>query len=134
VPYLVERSAVADEQFTIIAARAAASPDTAEGILWREVEKELTVFVTNPEQVMSRTHQFTKTGHDFGNVFRTKPTGRTRLFYIASSRLQVVRVLYLGMLRKEGDKKDAYKEFSRLLKAGRFDADFAALRVGKPDG
>ncbi|HEY0463907.1 MAG TPA: type II toxin-antitoxin system YhaV family toxin [Polyangiaceae bacterium] len=83
---------------------------------------------------MSRRHQFTKEGHDFGNVFRTKPTARTRLFYIASSRLQVVRVLYLGMLRKEGDKKDAYKEFSRLLKAGRFDADFAALGVGRPAG
>lgn len=99
------------------------------GARWKEL-----LLLADPGQVMSRRHQFTKEGHDFGNVFRTKPTGRTRLFYIASSRLQLVRVLYLGMQRKEGDKRDAYSEFSRLLKAGRFDSDFAALGVGKPSG
>ena len=70
---------------------------------------------------MSRKPLLAKEGHDFSNTFRLKPTQRTRLFYLASSAAHEVRVpLYGATTRKENDKRDAYREFARLLKRGDF--------------
>ncbi|MEY4510529.1 MAG: Toxin with endonuclease, of toxin-antitoxin system [Pseudomonadota bacterium] len=56
--------------------------------------------------------------------------GRFRLFFIYSTPLQRVSVLYIGF-RKEGDTADAYEEFGRLLKRGYFDNMFAELGLSR---
>jgi mRNA-degrading endonuclease RelE of RelBE toxin-antitoxin system len=63
-------------------------------------------------------------------VLRIKK-GRFRLFYIASTERQAATVLFLGQ-RKEGDKRDAYIEFTRHLKRGAFDRQFAELGLNPP--
>lgn len=65
-------------------------------------------------------------------VYRYK-LGRGRLFYIASSERKMAIVLHFGDTRREGDKqRDAYAEFSRLVRSTEFDRLFAKLGITKP--
>jgi hypothetical protein len=67
---------------------------------------------------------------DLAGILRVKK-GRFRLFYILATEKVAARVLYVGF-RKEGDKRDAYEEFRRYLRAGVFDPQFAELGLKKP--
>jgi hypothetical protein len=83
--------------------------------------------VANPD------HAFISKHHLRGNlagILRVK-TGRLRLFFIAKRTEGAAIVLFIGY-RKEGDKRDAYTEFLRLLNRSAFDAQFAELGLAKP--
>lgn len=45
---------------------------------------------------------------------------RYRLFFRASSEKQIIIVLWLGYPRKEGDKKDCYAVFKKMVNRGQF--------------
>lgn len=46
--------------------------------------------------------------------------GRYRLFFKASSEKKTIIILWLGYPRKEGDKKDCYAVFKKMVNKGRF--------------
>ena len=108
----------AQKQVDDLRERAARSPNTAHAAAWRAIECDLDLLANSDDFVQSPRHRCNR-----GSVFRTKPAVRARLFYIYSSASRRVTVLMLGF-RKAGDKKDAYAELARLLKAGRFDEGF----------
>jgi hypothetical protein len=68
---------------------------------------------------------------DLKGVLREKPGKRNRLLYIASLERSCVCVLMLGR-RKDGDKKDAYAVFKKMLRRGDFDRQFEELGQKKP--
>ena len=45
---------------------------------------------------------------------------RYRLFFKVFSQQKVIIVLWLGFPRKEGDKKDCYRVFTKMVKKGQF--------------
>ena len=45
---------------------------------------------------------------------------RYRLFFKVFSQQKVIIVLWLGFPRKEGDKKDCYRVFAKMVKKGQF--------------
>jgi mRNA-degrading endonuclease RelE of RelBE toxin-antitoxin system len=63
-----------------------------------------------------------RAGVRLNGIYRGK-IGRLRVFWIASSTKQEIIILFIGY-RKSGDKKDAYEQFVRYLKAGIFDHHF----------
>ena len=101
----------------------AGSPATA----YDAVAKLIKEVISDPRLAIRRNHMLKGT---LANVLRVK-TGRLRIFFLASSARERAVVLWIGY-RKEGDRKDAYTEFERLLRAGTFDQQFAELGVAKP--
>ena len=66
------------------------------------------------------------------NIFRVKK-GRVRICYVGSSRVYEIKVLYISeTLRKDGDKRDAYKLFSRMVMSGECDHIFDTLGIKRP--
>ena len=66
------------------------------------------------------------------NIFRIKK-GRMRVCYIGSSAKHEIVVLYISdTLRKEGDARDPYSVFTKLVTSGEFDEVFAMLGVKAP--
>ena len=66
------------------------------------------------------------------NIFRAAK-GRIRICYVASSKLKRIVILYISDTpRKEGDVRDPYSIFTRLVLSGKFDEVFARLGVRKP--
>ncbi len=48
---------------------------------------------------------------------------RYRLFFKVFSQQQVIIILWLGFPRKEGDKKDCYRVFAKMVNKGQFPVD-----------
>lgn len=119
-------SAIAQSQLTEMKDRALSNPSGADATVYNGIKRIIEHFWT-PALFSQREAWLRK---PLANVGRSK-WGRFRIFFIASSQQQRIVVLFIGY-RKEGDKKDAYEEFSRLLKRGSFDDIFQALGVGKP--
>jgi hypothetical protein len=69
---------------------------------------------------------------DLAGVLRVKVGKRGRLFFIASANKKKAWILHFSDHRKDGDKNDAYAEFSRLLRTSEFDPLFADLELTKP--
>jgi len=66
------------------------------------------------------------------NVFRVSK-GRLRIYYAASSKERKIVILYISeTLRKEGDARDPYSIFTRMVLSGRFDEVFNKLGVRVP--
>jgi mRNA-degrading endonuclease RelE of RelBE toxin-antitoxin system len=66
------------------------------------------------------------------NVFRVSK-GRLRIYYAASSKERKIVILYISeTLRKNGDVRDPYSIFTRLVLSGRFDEVFTKLGVRVP--
>ena len=66
------------------------------------------------------------------NVFRVSK-GRLRIYYAASSKERKIIVLYISeTLRKDGDARDPYSLFTRMVLSGRFDEVFTTLGVRVP--
>ena len=57
--------------------------------------------------------------------------GRLRYFYIFSAQTGDVRGLYVG-IRADGDDRDAYEEFEKLLRKGAFDEEYGELGLTHP--
>lgn len=108
-----------------------ATPFNAEGVAL-DVIQRVEAVLRNDGAPSARGHQFTVKGYDFSNIYRVK-AGRTRIPYIWSSAKAAVRILCVGY-RKDGDKRDAYAELSRVLNSGQLDADFALIGVKRPAG
>jgi|HubBroStandDraft_2_1064218.scaffolds.fasta_scaffold469942_2 mRNA-degrading endonuclease RelE of RelBE toxin-antitoxin system len=132
MPLSVWYSSPAATQISEMKARSAASPGSSNATVWNGVRRILQDALTNPVIAFARDHGCREGQHDFGNVFRFK-VGRYRIFYIGSSTLQRLIVLFIGY-RKDGDKHDAYAELSRRLKSTEFDDVFKELGVKKPKG
>jgi len=68
----------------------------------------------------------------FSNIFRLKK-GRMRICWIASSEHRTVIILFISQtLRKEGDSRDPYELFSKMLSSGEYDDMFERLGVKIP--
>jgi len=66
------------------------------------------------------------------NVFRVSK-GRLRIYYAASSKERKIVILYISeTLRKDGDARDPYSIFTRMVLSGRFDEVFTRLGVRVP--
>ena len=48
---------------------------------------------------------------------------RYRLFFKVFPQQKVIIILWLGFPRKEGDKKDCYRSFAKMVKKGQFPVD-----------
>lgn len=125
-PYEVLYSAVLKEQVALLLSKAR-TPNTAEAVVLRVLERARAESLSNPERVLMQNDACGR-----GSIFRQK-AGRARLFYIGSREKRRVIVLFIGMQRKEGDKNDPYVLLAKLVNAGRFDSDFAELGVTKPN-
>lgn len=125
--YEVTRSPVAARQLSKMEENAVKYPGTAHEAAWKAHRKVIEEVLPEPDLVFARKHQC-----GIPNVFRVKVGLRSRVFYIASSKLKRVAVLYIGY-RKDGDKGDAYTEIRREIRRGTFDAQFTELGVDKPD-
>ncbi len=132
MPLSVWYSSPAATQISEMRARAASSPSSAHATVWNGIRRILEDALTNPAIAFKRDNGCREGQHDFGNVFRLK-VGRHRIFYIGSTTLRRITVLFIGY-RKEGDARDAYAELSRRLKSSEFDLLFKELGVKKPKG
>ncbi|MGL5938851.1 MAG: type II toxin-antitoxin system YhaV family toxin [Waterburya sp.] len=52
---------------------------------------------------------------------------RYRLFFKVFSQQQTIIILWLGFPRKEGDKKDCYQVFSKMIEQGQFPINLSEL-------
>jgi toxin YhaV len=52
---------------------------------------------------------------------------RYRLFFKVFSEQQTIIILWLGFPRKQGDKKDCYQIFSKMVEQGQFPANLLDL-------
>lgn len=69
---------------------------------------------------------------DLSNIFRIQK-GRLRICWIASSKMRRVCILFISeTLRKEGDARDPYRVFAKMVKSGELDVFFSKLGVRKP--
>lgn len=83
-----------------------------------------------PQHPIDRRHAL---AGDLSNVYRYRK-GRMRIYWIASSRLRQVGVLFISDTpRKEGDAYDPYRVFGRMVMSGRFNEFFRQLGVKLPD-
>jgi hypothetical protein len=124
--YQVKRSPVAAKQLAKMHDSATLHPGTAHEAVWDAHRRVIEQVLPEPDLVFSPKHRC-----GVPNVYRVKVGQRSRLFYIASSKLKCVALLYIGF-RKEGDKGDAYTEIRREIGRGTFDAQFSELGVDKP--
>ncbi len=53
---------------------------------------------------------------------------RYRLFFKVFSQQQTIIILWLGFPRKEGDKKDCYQVFSKMIEQGQFPTNLSELK------
>lgn len=71
---------------------------------------------------------------DLSNIYRYRK-GRMRIYWIASSQLRQVAVLFISdSPRKEGDAHDPYRVFGRMVMSGQFNEFFKQLGVKVRDG
>jgi mRNA-degrading endonuclease RelE of RelBE toxin-antitoxin system len=66
------------------------------------------------------------------SVYRVKK-GRIRICYVASSQHSRITVLYISeTMRKEGDRRDPYAVFTKLVMSGEYDDLFEKIGIRKP--
>ncbi len=76
--------------------------------------------------------QYALTGA-LSRIFRIKK-GRLRICWLVSSAQREIVILFISdTLRKEGDARDPYQLFTRLVMSGEFDEIFDRLGVKRPD-
>jgi mRNA-degrading endonuclease RelE of RelBE toxin-antitoxin system len=106
---------------------ARANPEGRDAALLRSVVRYLVEVIADPVHAFDPRHALRA---PLASVRRIK-AGRLRIFYLASKPKRRAIVLAVGN-RKEGDKRDAYKDFERRIRRGEFDAQFAELGIQKP--
>jgi len=107
-------------------------PQCAEAILYRAIKAAVDTVLSSAEKVDAPQH---KLRAPLTNVCRLKPgpASRYRLFFIFSLKHRKSIVLWIGF-RKEGDRKDAYTQFTKMLQKGTFDEQFRELEIPIPKG
>jgi mRNA-degrading endonuclease RelE of RelBE toxin-antitoxin system len=105
--------------------RAGRGPDTNHAKLWRAMRATVQDALGEPDVAITKD---TTLQDDLRGVLRIK-MGRHRIFYLCNRERTVI--LFIGW-RKEGAADDAYNEAKRLIKAGKFDPQFAELEVPFP--
>ncbi len=63
----------------------------------------------------------------YGRLKKMGLPSRYRLFFRAFKEANTIIILWLGFPRKEGDKKDCYNVFSKLVTKGNFPEDMATF-------
>lgn len=63
----------------------------------------------------------------YGRLKKMGLPSRYRLFFRAFKEANTIIILWLGFPRKEGDKKDCYNVFSKLVTNGNFPEDMATF-------
>lgn len=83
-----------------------------------------------PRNPIDRRHAL---AGDLANIYRYRK-GRMRIYWIASSQLRQVGVLFISDTpRKGGDAYDPYRVFGRMVMSGQFNEFFKQLGVKLPD-
>lgn len=132
-PYEVRLTSTAERVYTEIASRVIAAEErgeqhTAHHTTLRMIDEVLDVII--PRNPIDRKHALSG---NLSNIFRFKK-GRIRICWIASSAQRVVQVLFISdTLRKEGDRRDPYEVFGKLVQSGEFDAIFDGLGIKRPE-
>ena len=63
----------------------------------------------------------------YGRLKKMGLPSRYRLFFRVFKEADTIIILWLGFPRKEGDKKDCYQVFSKMVKNGKFPEDMNSL-------
>lgn len=63
----------------------------------------------------------------YGRLKKMGLPSRYRLFFRAFDQQKTIIILWLGFPRKEGDKKDCYRLFSKLVERGEFPDDMTSF-------
>lgn len=131
-PYTIHLTETAKSTYLEIARKAQEAEDRGEETSYhcttlRMVNEILDQLI--PHDPINKKHAL---AGQLSNIFRYKK-GRMRLYWIASSKLREVYILYISDTpRKEGDVRDPYEIFSRLVMSGKFNEIFEELGVKIP--
>jgi len=131
-PYTVEMTASAEAVYVDLYRRAKAAesvnnPSSAHCTTFHMVREAVKIII--PGDPLNKRYALRG---KLSNVFRIRK-GRLRICWIASSRTRRICILFIAQtLRKEGDPRDPYVLFEKLMEAGHFDRVMKDLQLPKP--
>ena len=131
MPFHVRVTETAKTQIAQIKARGEAKPDGPNGVAWRAVQHMVKEFLSVPSLCLDPRNMLgNQDGINLTGIFRSYQ-GRSRFLYIGK-RDHWVTLLFIGM-RKDGDKRDAYRELVWYLRRADWDDAFGELGLKKPN-